>query len=115
MENNIEQILRHHLIAFGNNDLDAILEDYTADSVIFTPKGLVKGLADIRQFFEDFFAAIPTGSAFGMDQKAIVGNVAYIVWNSNSDVAEIPVGTDTFVFEGGKIQYHTVADYRISK
>jgi len=25
------------------------------------------------------------------------------------------MGTDTFVFEGGKIQYHTVADYRIKK
>lgn len=115
MENNVEQILIHHLTAFGNNDLDAILEDYTETSVLFTPKGIVIGLDNIRQFFVEFFAVIPTGSAFGMDQKLIEGNVAYILWNSDSDLAQIPVGTDTFVFEGDKIKYHTVADYRIAK
>jgi ketosteroid isomerase-like protein len=114
-KNNIEEVLIHHLTAFGNNDLDAILKDYTETSLIFTPKGIVKGLDNIRQFFVDFFALIPTGSTFGMDQKLIEGNVAYILWNSDSNVAQIPVGTDSFLFEGNKIQYHTVADYRIAK
>lgn len=40
MENNVEQILVHHLTAFGNNDLDAIVEDYTETSVLLHPKEL---------------------------------------------------------------------------
>lgn len=50
-----------------------------------------------------------------MKQKTIEGNVAYIAWASESGSDKIPMGTDTFVFEGDKIQYHTVADYRIKK
>lgn len=115
MNNNIEQVLTHHLTAFGNNDLDEIMKDYTEASVVMTPSGTVKGLAAIRKFFEDFFAVIPTGSAFGMKQKSIEDNVAYITWNSESADIKIPIGTDTFVLEGDKIMYHTVADYRIRK
>lgn len=44
MNTNVEQVLTHHLTAFGNNDLDAILKDYTEDSVILTPIGKVAGL-----------------------------------------------------------------------
>lgn len=112
MNTTVEQILMHHLIAFGDNSLDEILKDYTEQSVIMTPNGTVKGLTEIRKFFTAFFEVIPTGSHFEMRQKTIEGNVAYIVWASKSNVADIPMGTDTFVFDGDKIQYHTVADFR---
>jgi pimeloyl-ACP methyl ester carboxylesterase len=112
MNNTTEQILMHHLIAFGDNNLDEILKDYTEQSVILTPNGAIKGLTGIREFFKDFFTVIPTGSSFSMKQKTIEGNIAYIVWSSKSNKAEIPMGTDTFVFDGDKIQYHTVADFR---
>lgn len=115
MNINIEQVLTHHLTAFGNNDLDAIMEDYTEDSVVLTPRGKVAGLKEIRSFFVDFFAAIPTGSAFAIKQKIIEGDAAYILWESQSEAFKIPVGTDTFFFEDGKIKYHTVADDRIRK
>ncbi len=115
MDNTIEQVLMHHLTAFGNNDLNEILTDYTDESVIMTINGTVTGLSAIRNFFEDFFAAIPTGSSFGMEQKILVGNIAYIVWNSETDATRFPMGTDTFVFDGGKIKYHTVTDYRVKK
>jgi pimeloyl-ACP methyl ester carboxylesterase/ketosteroid isomerase-like protein len=115
MDTTVEQTLMHHLIAFGDNNLDEILKDYTEESVIMTPNGSIKGLTEIREFFKDFFAVIPTGSSFSMKQKTIVGNVAYIFWASESSSTKIPVGTDTFVFDGDKIQYHTVADYRIQQ
>lgn len=115
MNNTVEQILMHHLIAFGDNNLDEILKDYTEQSVIMTANGTVKGLTEIRKFFAAFFEVIPTGSSFTMKQKTIEGNVAYIAWASQSNIAEIPMGTDTFVFDGGKILYHTVADYRLIK
>jgi predicted SnoaL-like aldol condensation-catalyzing enzyme len=112
MNTTVEQTLMHHLIAFGDNNLDEILKDYTEQSVIMTPNGTVKGLTEIRKFFTAFFKAIPSGSHFEMKQKTIEGNVAYITWASKSNVADIPMGTDTFVFDEDKIQYHTVADYR---
>jgi ketosteroid isomerase-like protein len=112
MSTTVEQTLMHHLTAFGNNNLDEILKDYTEESVIMTPNGSKKGLAEIREFFKEFFHVIPTGSSFSMNQKIIDGNVAYIAWASKSNIAEIPMGTDTFVFDGDKIQYHTVADFR---
>jgi len=115
MNNTVEQTLMHHLIAFGDNNLDEILKDYTDESVIITPNGSIKGLSEIREFFKDFFTVIPTGSSFSMKQKTIVGNVAYILWASESDSTKISLGTDTFVFDGDKIQYHTVADDRVQK
>ena len=102
-------VLNHHLTAFGDNDLVEILKDYTKDSEVLTPEGPLKGLDAIRKFFVDFFVQIPTGSDFKMKQLTVVGNAAYIVWTSESAVAKIPLGTDSFFLEGDKIRLHTVA------
>ena len=109
------EILNHHLTAFGNNDLMEIMKDYTEESEVLTPNGPLKGLAAIRKFFEEFFLAIPTGSAFDMKQLTVTGHVGYIAWASESAVVKIPMGTDTFILEGDKIRLHTVADYREAK
>ncbi|RZK10133.1 MAG: nuclear transport factor 2 family protein [Hymenobacter sp.] len=105
------EVLTHHLTAFGGNDLEAILADYTEDSQVLTATGPLKGLAAIKGMFEDFFAKIPTGCEFGMQQLSVVDNIAYIAWHSKSAVATIPLGTDTFFLEGDKIKLHTVASY----
>jgi ketosteroid isomerase-like protein len=110
-----KEILIHHLTAFGNNDLDEIMKDYTEESEVLTPNGPLKGLAAIRQFFADYFIAIPTGSDFELKQMIVTHQVAYVAWASESQIAKIPVGTDTFFLEGDKIRFHTVADYRINK
>jgi len=110
-----KEILIHHLTAFGNNDLDEIMKDYTEESEVLTPNGSLKGLAAISQFFADYFVTIPTGSAFEMKQLTVTQNVAYVAWTSESAIATFPIGTDTFFLEGAKIRFHTVADYRIAK
>ena len=104
-------VLTHHLTAFGDNDLDEILKDYTEESQVLTATGPLKGLAAIKGMFEDFFVKIPTGSDFEKQQVSVVDNVAYVAWNSKSAVATIPLGTDTFFLEGDKIRLHTVASY----
>jgi ketosteroid isomerase-like protein len=109
------QVLSHHLTAFGNNDLAEILNDYTEESQVLTPNGPLTGLAAIRQFFADYFLAIPTGSAFTMKQLIVSHQVGYVAWASDSAIAQIPMGTDTFFLAGDKILVHTVADYRIMK
>ncbi|TDE16146.1 nuclear transport factor 2 family protein [Dyadobacter psychrotolerans] len=108
-------VLMHHLTAFGNNDLVEILKDYTEESELLTPNGPLKGLEAIKGFFEDYFAVIPTGSAFEMKQLSVTGPVAYVAWTSESATFTFPIGTDTFFIQDEKIVYHTVADYRIAR
>lgn len=113
MNNTNKEVLMHHLTAFGNNDLDAILEDYTEESEISTVDGIIRGLDHIREFFAEIFKAIPTGSEFEMKKLNSSNNVAHIVWASKSATADIPLGSDTFVFENGKIKFHSVALYQL--
>lgn len=104
-----KDILTHHLTAFGDNDLEEILKDYTERSVILTREGTIQGIAKIRYFFEGLFKLIPTGSFFEMMQLSVVDNVAHIIWKSSSETARINLGTDTFFMEENKILFHTVA------
>ena len=106
-----DQILSHHLGAFGNNDLDEIMKDYTEESIVFAETGVVSGISAIREFFIVMFRMIPSGSEFKMKQMNVVLNVAQIIWSSKSSAAEIPYGSDTFVFEKDKIKFHTVSIY----
>lgn len=107
--------LTHHLTAFGDNNLEEILKDYTQQSEILTIDGTVKGLKNIRQLFADIFILIPTGSEFEMKRLNVTNDVAHIIWSSKSDKAEILMGSDTFVFENGKIKTHTVVTYIANK
>ena len=50
-----KEVLMRHLKAFGNNNLDEIMLDYTEQSTILFIKGAIKGLDNIRQFFEEMF------------------------------------------------------------
>jgi hypothetical protein len=103
------KVLMHHLTAFGNNNLDEIMLDYTEDSTLLCDKGILKGLDKIRLFLEEMFSLIPSGSEFEMKQLAISYKVAHIIWKSKSVIAEISFGTDTFLIENDKIKVHTVA------
>jgi hypothetical protein len=47
-----QQVLDHHLKAFGAGDLDGILEDFAEDSVVFTPDGLLRSPGERRSLFE---------------------------------------------------------------
>lgn len=104
-------ILMHHLTAFGDNNLEEIMQDYTENSRVITDKGSLIGLEKIQQFFEEMFELIPTGSHFEMKKLTVSGNAAHIVWASKSSKADIPFGTDTFIMENDKIIIHTVSAY----
>lgn len=38
-----EDVLRRHVSCFGEGDLDGLVSDYSADAVLFTPQGPLKG------------------------------------------------------------------------
>jgi len=102
-------ILTHHLTAFGDNDLEAILQDYTEESQILTQEGPHQGLAAIRTLFTDLFGLVPKGCEFELKQRTVIDNVAYIVWTSNSDTATISLATDSLFLADGKIHLQTFA------
>jgi ketosteroid isomerase-like protein len=105
-----ESVMNHHLKAFAENDVSEIMEDYTEDAELWTPEGKVVGLAAITAFFTEAFKLVPSGQTqFNLSQSIITGDTVFIVWNADSPVASIPLGTDTFIFREGKIVLQTLA------
>ena len=106
-----EDVLNHHLGAFGEGDVDEIMKDYTEESVLVLPETSLEGLEAIRAAFVEFFSGLfkPGTYQFSLDRTEIVGDIAYIVWHSENQGADIPLGTDTFFIQGGKIVVQTFA------
>lgn len=97
-----QAVLDHHAAALAAGDLDAIMEDYTDDSVFISNLGgVVKGLDAIRSVFQG------AGGLNGVAQTAmhIDGDVAFVTWTADG----IVLGSDTFVIRDGKIACQTVA------
>ena len=103
-----EATLVHHLQAFAEGDINAILTDYVEESILYTPDGPMRGLSKIREFFSGILENMPPGfmEAFEMVRQDVEGEIAYIVWKSPSAA---PLGTDTFVIRNGKIVVQTFA------
>jgi len=102
-----EAVLVHHLQAFGEG-VDAILSDYTEESVLITPDGVVRGIDELRTFFDGFIKNSPPElfEAFKFLRQDIEGEVAYILWKAEP---YIKMATDTFVIRDGKILVQTFA------
>ncbi|MBC8235101.1 nuclear transport factor 2 family protein [bacterium] len=103
-----EATLVHHLQAFAEGDINAILSDYVEESILYTPDGALRGLNQIRGFFSETLENAPPGfmENFEMVRQDVEGEIAYIVWKSPSAA---PLGTDTFVIRNGKIVVQTFA------
>lgn len=106
-----EITLDHHLHSFGEGDVEAILEDYTDESVIIIPNTIIRGLDDIRDFFTNLVTEVlPPGCNFHLHDKVVMDNIAYLVWHADSDGYVVPFASDTFVFDDeGKIEVQTIA------
>ncbi|RDY60937.1 nuclear transport factor 2 family protein [Flagellimonas nanhaiensis] len=109
-----QEVLDRHLIAVDSHNLAAILQDYDETSIIATRESLFKGLKEIEGFFKKILPQYPQGNTTGeLITSRVVGNMAYIVWNSKSPYVNIPVGTDTFIIENNKIKYQTFTVYNL--
>ena len=100
-------VLEHHLQAFGEG-IDAIMQDFTDDSVVITPDATHRGLSEIRTFFTAIVADLPEDfwEAIVIKRQETTGELAYILWEAKPWV---PLGTDTFVIRHDKIVYQTLA------
>lgn len=104
-----ESTLKRHGQALISGDIDAILSDYTEDSVMYTPGGPVRGLAQLREAFVRFVRNLPPDfwETSEMVRQDVEGEVGYNVWRSE----QVPLGTNTFIVRDGKIMVQTFVMY----
>lgn len=105
-----DDVLQHHLDAFGAGDVDAIMADYAEDAVIVNQSGIRKGPDEIRPLFDAFVEEFgKPGATFELLVRKVEGEVAYIVWTAETADNIYELATDTFVIRDGKIAYQTLA------
>ena len=106
-----ESVVRNHLQAFlERKGVAAILSDYHEDARFYWEDRVYRGKQQIGEFFAGFIAALPADAIerFALRNLSVDGNLAYITWDVG---VNIPLGTDTFVVDDGKIVSQTFAMY----
>src|SRR6516164_4213299 len=99
-----KDVLKHHLEAFDQGDVNAILSDYAPDVVLFTKDGALKGVDALRPVFERLVEEFAKpGATFNMQQQVVEGDYAYILWTAETTDNRYELATDTFVIRNGKI------------
>ncbi len=94
-------VVEHHMAALDSGDIDAVMEDYTDDSVfIINMGGVFTGREAIRPFFEAS-AGMP---GFTEIASFAEGDAYYVTWSADG----IQLGSDTIVVRDGKIALQTV-------
>ena len=97
-------VLDHHIKCFGEGDLEGILSDYAPGAVLFTPEGPLRGIDQIRPFFQKMLAEFgKPGTVFSMKVRSVVGDVSYVLWTAETADNVYEMGTDTQVVRDGKI------------
>ncbi len=101
---NAESIISNHLSSFQNNDLEAVMSDYTNESVLITQDAVYKGLKEIASFFANLIPHFPKqATSFELNKMIVNDGFAFIVWNATTPSVDLPLGSDTFIIKDGKI------------
>jgi ketosteroid isomerase-like protein len=116
LEMTTKETFRHHLEAFGKNDLDELMKDYTEQSEVWTPEGPIAGLDAIASFFSYAFTLFPKDATrLEIKQMIAKGDKLYVVWDADSPVVSVPIGTDSFEIIDGIIVWQSTAIHIIQK
>jgi hypothetical protein len=108
LSDNSKDIIMHHLGSFQNHDLEAVVSDYTNESVFITQEATYTGPEEIKAFFANLLSHFPKQkSSFVLDKVVVVDTLGYIVWHADTPSLEVPLGTDTFVLKDDKIHQQT--------
>jgi ketosteroid isomerase-like protein len=93
-----------HVRCFFEGDLEGVVSDYSADAVLFTPNGPLKGHGPIREFFRALIKEFEQpGTTFSMQLQSIDGDFAYALWSAETADNVYEMATDTHVVRDGKI------------
>jgi len=106
----LTKLLMHHLDSFMHNDLQALMSDYTDESVFVTHDATYNGLNEIKGFFTALLIHFPKGeSHFELDKMVVKDGLGFIVWHAASPSLVVPMGSDTFIIKDDKIFQQTFA------
>jgi ketosteroid isomerase-like protein len=109
-----EEVLQRHVRCFSAGDLEGLVSDYSADAVLFTPSGPLKGHDPIREFFRALIKEFgQPGTTFSMQLQSIDGDFGYALWSA--ETADNEMATDTHVVRDGKIVAQSFAGHIRSK
>ena len=100
--------LKRHIDAVLSGDVEAVLRDFTDDSLIFTPDGVLRGLTAIRKDTEAFFENTPAEmmAVLQIIRQDVEGDVAYLLWKAEPFVT---LAAETYVVRDSKILAQTFA------
>jgi hypothetical protein len=68
-----QDVWQRHVAAATAGDLDAVMADFTEESAIITPEGVLSGTAAIRGFFEELLGGLEPGAI-----ESIVSNAEIV-------------------------------------
>ena len=106
-QDSVQAAWDNHFSAFGAQDVNQIMQDYTEQSVLKAfdhTTGVMltaKGLDQIAQFFADLFATLADTSALAapvikiMEGTSTLDGSVYLIWSCTS--SGITSATDTFI------------------
>ena len=108
LEQQVKEVIMHHLSSFQANDMDEVMSDYTEESKLITPTQVLSGKTEIRNFLTELSTHFPVGqSEINLENLVIDDKLAYIVWNAKTPTLDISLASDTFIIEEGKIHQQT--------
>lgn len=102
-----EEVLQHHGQAIMSGNIEMIIQDYTKDSVLYTPTETYKGLDGIKAGFTAITKMFTPEvlANFKTIKQDINGEYAYMLWSA---LPSIPFAGDTFHVHNGKIFMQSV-------
>jgi hypothetical protein len=110
LSNTSRDLLQRHLSSFQDNNLEAVIADYTNESVLITQEASYTGPEEIKSFFTGLITHFPKQkSSFDLDKIVINDELIYIVWHGKTPSLDVPFATDTFIIKNGKILRQTFA------
>ena len=105
-----KDVINNHLRCFDEGNLEGILDDYSANAVLFTTEGPLKGRTEIKPLFEALLAEFgKPGASFKPLRESFVGDYAYLVWSAETADNVYELATDTFVVRDGKKEVQSFA------
>ena len=106
--NAMTRLLTHHLSSFQDNDLEALMSDYTEESILITADATYAGCAEIRSFFSALIPQFPKqNTRFELDKMTVIDDLLFIVWHASTPTVKVALGTDTLLVRQGKIYRQT--------
>ncbi len=83
-----------------------IIDYYSSNAVLVTPKSTVQGNGNVRFFFAQMLMNQLNDGVFKITSKEVNGNTIHYTWTCKSYRGEVNNGNDTIGLKDGKIVYH---------